>query len=57
MKEWLFRKNYPEKVVNDHIDKSVFSKNPPIKKSLESGISFEVTYYPKVKNLSKLTKD
>ena len=57
MKEWLFRKNYPEKVVNDHIDKAVFSKTPPIKKSLESGISFEITYYPKVKNLSKLTKD
>ena len=33
MKEWFLAGAYPEKVVNDQIDKVVFGKNPPVKKS------------------------
>ena len=30
MKEWFLAGSYPEKNVNDQIDKVVFNKNPPI---------------------------
>ena len=33
MKEWFLARGYPGKVVNDQIDKVVFSKNLPLKKS------------------------
>ena len=44
-------------MVNDNIDKVVFGKNPPVKKSSENAILFVATYHPKVKNLGKLIKD
>ena len=48
-------RGYPEKVVNDQIDKVVFSKNPPFKKSPENGITFLATYHSKVKDLGKFS--
>ena len=57
MKEWFLGRGYPEKILNDQIDKVVFGKNPPAKKSLENGIPFVATYHPKVKDLGKLIKD
>ena len=56
IKKWFLVGCYPEKVVNDEIEKAVFGKNPPIKKSSESGIPFLATYHPEVKDLSKLIK-
>ena len=50
-------RRYLQKIVNDQIDKVVFGKNPPVKKSLENGIPFVATYHPKVKDLGKLIKD
>ena len=50
-------RNYPEKVVNDQINKVVFGKNPPVKKSSENGIPFVATSHTKVKDLGKLVKD
>ena len=35
MKEWFLAKDYPEKVVNDQMDKVVPDKNSPVKKSSE----------------------
>ena len=56
MTGWFFAEGYPEKVVNDQIDKVVFGKNPPVKKSSETGIPFVATYHPKVKDLGKLIR-
>ena len=53
----FFARGYLEKVVNDKIDKVVFGKNPPVKKSSENAIPFVATYHPKVKDLGKLIKD
>ena len=50
-------RGYPEKVVNDQIDKVVFGKNPPVKKSSENGVPFVATSHSKVKDLVKLIKD
>ena len=44
-------------MVNDQPDKAVFGKNPPVKKSSESGIPFVAKYHPKVKDLGKFIKD
>ena len=57
IKGWFFRKDYPVKMVNDHIDKVVFSKTSRIKKSSEKRIPFKVTYRPKIKDLITLIKD
>ena len=48
---------YPGKVVNDQIDKVVFSKNLPLKKSSKNWIPFVATYRTKVKDFGKLIKD
>ena len=56
MKKWFLIKGYPDKVLNDQIDKVVFGKNPPVKKSSESGIPFVATCHPEVKDLGKLFK-
>ena len=50
-------KGYLEKIINDQLDKVVVGKTPSIKKSSEIGTHFEVTYYPKIKDLTKLIKD
>ena len=34
--------------MNDQIDKVIFDKNPPVKKSSENGIPFVATYHPKI---------
>ena len=57
MKEWFLARVYPEKVVNNQIDKIVFNENLPVKKFSENGIPFVSTYHPKVKDLGKLIKD
>ena len=33
MEEWFLARDYPESVVNDQVDKVVFGKNPPVRKS------------------------
>ena len=43
MNEWFFARGYPEQGINDQIDKVVFVKSPPVKKSLENGIPFVAT--------------
>ena len=48
----VFARGYPEKVMNDQIDKVVFGKRPPVKKSSEHGISFVATHHQKVKDLN-----
>ena len=57
MKEWFLARGYLEKVVDDQIDKVIFGKNPPVKKSLVNKISLAVTYHIKVKDLGILIKD
>ena len=57
MKEWILARGYTEKVVNYQIDKVVFGKNPPLKKSSENGTPFVATYHSKVKDLGKLIWD
>ena len=57
MKKWFLARGYPEKVVNNQIDKVAFGKNPPVKKSSQNGIPFVATYHPKVKPLGRLIKD
>ena len=58
MEEWLLARGYSEIVVNDQIDKVVFGRDQSVKKILESGISFIITYYTKVKKeLGKLTRN
>ena len=56
MKKWFLVKGYPDKMLNDQIDKVVFGKNPSVKKSSESRIPFVATYHPEVKDLDKLVK-
>ena len=57
MKEWFLARVYPEIVLNNQIDKIVFGRNQSVKKNLESGIPFVITYNPKVKELGKLIRD
>ena len=57
MKEKFLVRGYPEKLVNDQIDKLVFGVNPPVKKSSESRIRFVGTYHLNVEDLGKLIKD
>ena len=56
MKEWFLARGYPEKVVNNQIDKVVFGRDQSVKKNLEIGIPFVTTYSPKVKELAKIDK-
>ena len=57
MEVWFFRKDYSVKMVNDHIEKVLFSKTSCIEKRYEKGISFKVIYRSKIKGLTKLIKD
>ena len=57
MKEWFLARGYPDIVVNNQIDKVVFGRDQPLKKNLESGISFVTTYHPEVKELGKMIRD
>ena len=57
MNECFLAKSYPERVVNDQIEKAVFGKNPPVMKSKGSGIRFVATYHLEVKDLSEFVKD
>ena len=49
-------KDYPQKVVKEHIDKVVFGKQPTRKDTSEQGVPFVATYLPKRKDLDKLIK-
>ena len=51
MKKWFLVKGYPDKMLNDQIDKVVCGKNPSVKKSSESRIPFVAAYH-----LGKLVK-
>ena len=57
MKEWFLARDYPENVVNEQIDKVVFSMSQINRNNSENDIPFVVTYHPKVKKLGKLIKD
>ena len=57
MKEWFLARGYPEIVVNNQINKVVFSRDQSVKKNLESGIPFVTTYHPNVKELGKWIRD
>ena len=57
MKECFLAKDYPENVVNEQINKVVFGKSQPSRNNSENGISFVVTYHPKVKKPGKLIKN
>ena len=50
-------RGYPEKGVNNQIDKLVFNKNPNLKKSSENQIPFVAVYHPKGEDLGKLIKN
>ena len=57
MKKWFLANVYPEKVINDQVDKIVFANNSPIKKSSENGIPFVFTSYPIINDFNQLIKD
>ena len=57
MKEWILARGYPDKVVNYQIDKVVFGKNPPLKKSSENEIPFVTACHSKVKDRGKFIWD
>ena len=44
-------------MVNEQINKVAFGKSQFSRKNSENGISFVVTYHPKVRKLGKLIKD
>ena len=54
MKEWFLARGYPEKVVNNQIDKAVFGRDKSVMKNMETGILFDKTYHPNVKELGKV---
>ena len=56
-KEWFLARDYPENMVNEQINKVVFSKSQPSRKNSENGVPFVVTYHPKIKKLGKLIKN
>ena len=57
MKEWFLARGYPERVVNNQIDKVVFGRDQSVTKNLTSSIPFVATYHPNVKELRKLIRD
>ena len=56
-KEWFLARDYPKNVVNEQINKVIFSMSQINRKNFEKDIPFVVTYHPKVKKLGKLIKD
>ena len=57
MNKLFFTRGYPGTVINNQIDKVIFTRDQSVKKNLESGIPFVTTYHPKVKELGKLIRD
>ena len=43
MKVWFLARDYPENLVNEHINKVAFGKNQPSRKNSENGVPFAVT--------------
>ena len=56
-KEWFLARDYPKNVVNEQINKVIFSLSQINRKNFENDIPFVVAYHPKVKKLGKLIKD
>ena len=57
MNKLFFTRGYPGTVINNQIDKVIFTRDQSVKKNLESGIPFVTTCHPKVKELGKLIRD
>ena len=53
LKDWFLAKDYPQKVVKEHIDKVVFGKQPTRKDTSEQGVPFVVTYHPKLRQVDE----
>ena len=56
-KDWFLARDYPQKVVSEHIDKVVSSKQPSCKDTSEQGVPFVATYHPKLKDIGKLIRN
>ena len=56
LKDWFLARDYPQKVVNEKIEKVIFGKQPTRKDTSEQGVPFVATYLPKRKDLDKLIK-
>ena len=52
LKDWSLTRDYPQKVVNEQIDKVDFGKQPLRKDNSEQGVPFVATYHPKPKDLA-----
>ena len=49
-------RDYPQKVVNEKIEKVIFGKQPTSKDTSEQGVPFVAAYLPKREDLGKLIK-
>ena len=47
LKDWSLARDYPQKVVNEQIDKVVFGKQPTRKDTSEQRVPFIATYHLK----------
>ena len=54
LKDWSLARDYPQKVVNEQIDKVVFGKQPARKDTSEQRVPFIATYHLKDLNLKIL---
>ena len=57
MKEWFLARGYPKILVSNQIDKIAFGRDQSVKKNLQGGNPFDITYHSKVKELGKLIRD
>ena len=58
MKSWFLKRGYPEQIIDCEMEKVNFRKNKSKSEiNKKKGVPFVVTYYPKLKDLSKIIKD
>ena len=56
MREWLFKRSYPESVIEKEMKKVHFSKQGQKSKKVKKGVPFVVTYHPLLNKLSSITQ-
>ena len=57
LKDWILAKDYPQKVVNEQINKVVFGKQPTRECTSEESVPFVATYHPQLKDFDILIKN
>ena len=54
--EWFIKRGYPESVIDKKMKKVFFSEQGQKSKKLGKGVSFLVTYHPRLSKLSSITQ-